>query len=450
MRGLEVVLVLATLVLQQPASKSEALKPVKFTVVDGVTKKPLNEFSYSFSITVPGEVDERHEAKEPARVDVKSATGTFVVPAPASCRLELDIDSPETVAGYQHNLINSFALLSSDAKREFVIQVEVGITVRGVVRDAAEKKPLAGATVAPIIDMHQARGPNLERAVKTDADGRFEVHGVNPQWGAVVKHPSHKSHFIACGRPEARRGDPLLIDLKVGEAQTIRGIIRDDDSRGVQGAAISGWGVTTTSGPDGRFTLVIPPPDYTHGEVHFKKAGYAKKGFESVQLPMTGELAVQMVPLFDVKGTVLSSTGEPASSFTIAIGPKLDSESGECIAQRVQDPAGQFSVLAKEAGLNRVLVKADGHAVWKGTISVARKGVPQKIQLQPGAKVPGRVARPAGSLRRWPQGSSRTLIGKWKTPTMKPARARDVEVSNRRRRNISLRARSTRRLPALH
>ena len=50
------------------------------------------------------------------------------------------------------------------------------------------------------------------------------------------------------------------IDLQTGRKETIRGIIRDDASRPVPGASISGWEQTTTSGQDGRFTLILPPP----------------------------------------------------------------------------------------------------------------------------------------------------------------------------------------------
>ena len=169
--------------------------------------------------------------------------------------------------------------------------------------------------------------------MKTDADGRFEVRGVNPDWGALVEHRTHKSRLIAYKNSGARGSDPLVVDLEVGEPQVIRGVIRDNESRGVPGAEISGWGQTTISGPDGRFTLIIPPPDYTDGELKFKKAGYAHHGYERVQLPMREELAVKMVPLFAVKGTVLSSVGKPVPSFTIAVGPKLDSEHGKCIAR---------------------------------------------------------------------------------------------------------------------
>ena len=143
-------------------------KPVKFTVIDLVSKKPLTEFSYYLSISSPGEIDQRQDRVEPAPVHVESVTGTFVVQATASCRIELDVVSPDTVAGYQHNETPFFCVLSTDTKREFAVQVEVGITVRGVV--AMPQR--GGRSPARCRADHRyapGDGPNMKRAVK---DGR--------------------------------------------------------------------------------------------------------------------------------------------------------------------------------------------------------------------------------------------------------------------------------------
>ena len=64
--------------------------------------------------------------------------------------------------------------------------------MRGVVRDAATKKPLAGATVAPIIDMHQARGPFRERRRENGCGRAICGARRNPDWGAVVEHQVYK------------------------------------------------------------------------------------------------------------------------------------------------------------------------------------------------------------------------------------------------------------------
>ena len=292
------------------------------------------------------------------------------------------LDSTDAVFGYRHNVESAFVVLSTDTKREFVASLETGISVRGIVRDAKSQGPIKGATVAPIMDMHQAFWPNTERAVTTDAEGRFAVHGVNPNWGAKVSHPEYQSHHISCKDQKARSGAEQLIDLQVGEKQLVRGIIRDDEGRGVSSVTISGWQQTTSSQQDGRFTLIIPPPDYTSSEIHFKKPGYGDEQIH-IELPVVNELAVVLVPRFVVEGTVRSSQGQPLPSFTIAVGPKLEPDHWDCVSQDVHDPTGHFSVAVKDAGSNRVVVKAEGHAVWEG------------------------ASRWPGSPRRWRSSSSR-------------------------------------------
>jgi hypothetical protein len=396
------VFVIAVCLLFPPrvlASADQLQKLVKFTVIDVVTKKPVTEFSYSVSVIVPGEVDRRRPPAKLAPVEVKSPFGTFSVNAPLSCKIELDIDSPDAVYGFQLNETPLFHVFSNDTKREFVVRVKVGMTVRGVVREAKTGRPIPGATVAPIIDMHQARGPHMERALRTDADGRFQLRGVNPEWGALVMHPEHKTHYIPCKGPKAKQRGEHLIDLHVGQKETIRGIVRDDESQPVPGALISGWDQTTTSGKDGRFALIIPPPDYTHGEIRITKPDYGDAEVD-IQLPVSDALAVTLIRQFVVEGTVRSSDGRPVSSFTIAAGPKLEPNHYGRATKEVREPSGQFSVSVNDAGLNRVVVKADGYAVWEGPVSVARKTAPMAIQLRPGFKLSGRVSRPSASRSR--------------------------------------------------
>ena len=239
----------------------------------------------------------------------------------------------------------------------------------------------------------------MERAVKSDAAGRFQVRGVNPEWGALVMHPEHKTHYVRCKGPEAIRRGEHLIDLLVGQKETIRGIIRDDELHPVPGASVSGWEQTTTSGKDGRFALIIPPPDYTHGEIRITKPDYGDAKVD-IQLPVSDALSLTIVRQFVVEGEVRSSDGRPVPSFTIAAGPKLEPNHYGCVTKEVREPSGHFSVSVKDAGSNRLVVKAAGHAVWEGAFSVARKAAPITIELQPGFKLSGRVARPSTSRSR--------------------------------------------------
>src|SRR5262249_8780648 len=155
-------------------------------------------------------------------------------------------------------------------------------------------------------------------------------------------------------------------------------------------AAISGWAQTTASGKDGKFTLVIPPPDYTHGEIKITKPDYADVKVD-IKLPVPDALSVTLNRKFVVEGTVRSSNGNLVSSFTIAAGPKLEPNHYGCVTKEVREPSGHFFVSVRDSGLNRVVVKADGYAVWEGAISVVRKTAPIPITLQPGVKLSGRV-----------------------------------------------------------
>jgi hypothetical protein len=106
---------------------------------------------------------------------------------------------------------------------------------------------------------------------------------------------------------------------------------------------------------------------------------------------------------FTVEGTVRSSAGRPVQSFTVAVGPRLEPKG---FAYRVpelrdvRDPNGHFSVMLEESGRNRVMVKADAHAVWEGVVDVTAKSAPIAIQLRPGFGVSGRIERPSNSRAR--------------------------------------------------
>ena len=124
------------------AIDDQPLKPVTFTVVDAVTKKPVTEFSYTLRVTVPGEIDQKHDDDDGKSEKVKSPSGTFVVRVPVSCKLIVDFESPDIVAGYRHNEPTVFTILSADREPRFTVTLELGHTVAGVVRDAETKRPI--------------------------------------------------------------------------------------------------------------------------------------------------------------------------------------------------------------------------------------------------------------------------------------------------------------------
>jgi hypothetical protein len=323
--GVRALAVVALLMLasQAFAKADQPLRPVTITVVDLVTNKPVTEFSYALRVIVPGEVDPEQKQEKIKPIEVRSASGTFVVQVPVPCKLVLDLESPDAVPDHQQTFGSIFAVLSTDPERKFVAGLELGHHVKGIVRDSETRLPIPGAKVvaASYTDWYQSPGLFLEHAVTTDASGRFEVHGVKLELGVCAAHPDYQS----------KHGD------------------RDERK----------------ARSDGEFTIEL------------KKA-----------------------VTFAVEGTVRSSAGQPVQSFTVMVGPTFDFKGGawpHMPVRDVRDPNGHFSVMLEQSGRNRVIVKAEGHAVWEGEVDVARKSEPMTIQLRLGFGVTGRIDRPRNS-----------------------------------------------------
>ena len=182
------VAALSMLALRSFAVADQTLKPVEFTVVDLVTKKPVTEFSYALRVIVPGEVDRKQKQAKIKPIQVKSASGTFVVQVPVSCKLVLDLEAQDAVAGYQHTLGSIFTVLSTDPKRKFVAELELGHQVKGIVRDSETRLPIPRVKVvaAPFTEWHQWRGPfaaNTPSRLTPAAGSRSAVSSSN---GAFV------------------------------------------------------------------------------------------------------------------------------------------------------------------------------------------------------------------------------------------------------------------------
>jgi hypothetical protein len=390
--------VVALLMLESEtlAVADQQLKPVTFTVVDVVTKKPVTEFSYTLEITVPGVVDPKHHREETAPVHVKSPSGTFVVQAPVSCKIDLDLDCPDAVLGSKRSGPTAFTLLSADLERKFVVNLEMGVTVTGIVRDARTKRPVSGAKVVPGTGPMGPFERETERAATADENGRVEVHGVKLEWGVKAFHPDCRFGFAP-----SKKGDDLLpqnfvIELEPAEMVGIGGTIRDDEKRPVAGVSITAGDRKTTSAADGRFRLIIPSPEYDSSSVVFKKAGYADHEV-SQKAAIGNELSIGLVPNFNVEGTVRSNDGRAIESFTAVIESRPDGPGYDSVTRQVHHPSGHFSAVLKFGGQYRVVVRAADHAVWEGTVDVRRKSAALEIQLQRGVKVSGRVERPIGS-----------------------------------------------------
>lgn len=147
----------------QPAT-NPAVSPVTFVVTDHRTGKPVPEFSYNCWIeTEAGNFTEWEDRWVP----VHSPAGTFRIDAPASCSVNLGVRARDYTDGRSYPSYRSFLVKADDRERRFELRLTPGMLVRGTVRDADTGKPIAGATVSPLIFTPPGFSPDRERNVVT-------------------------------------------------------------------------------------------------------------------------------------------------------------------------------------------------------------------------------------------------------------------------------------------
>ena len=387
--------VVALLMLESEtrAVEGQQLKPVTFTVVDVVTRKPVTEFSFTLELTVPGEVDLKGTRAKAEPICVRSPSGTFQVQAPASCKIDLQLISPDTVLGSLNNRSSDFMVLSTDHERKFVVNLEIGHSVAGIIRDAETKRPIPGARVVASDGRWRRLALNDKHATLADQNGRFVVHGVKLEWGVVAFHPDYQQRSVPERKGDTLPSRDLVIDLERAERVTIRGVVRDDEQQPVAGVLITAGETVTESTPDGRFCVSVPRPDYELHTLVFRRAGFAEQEMDQT-FALGKELSVVLVPYCNVEGTVRSSDGRPVESFTVVVGPRLEPHGYHSVTREVHDARGHFSASVTDPGQNRVVLRAEGHAVWEGTVAAARNSAALEIGLRPGVSVLGKVARP--------------------------------------------------------
>ncbi|WP_165224699.1 carboxypeptidase-like regulatory domain-containing protein [Aquisphaera insulae] len=168
-----------------PATEDD-LVPVTVAVVNRETHEPVRSFRYQAWYDAP---DRRGPRNVEEWTRAESPDGTFRIDTPRSCRLTISIKAADYVGGYPH--WEHFPVRSDDRARRIVVGLHPGITVRGTVRDEETKAPIAGARVTPLIPAMPGLRTDEDKAVTTGADGRYEVHGVGPDFGLYISHPDH-------------------------------------------------------------------------------------------------------------------------------------------------------------------------------------------------------------------------------------------------------------------
>ena len=302
----------------------EDLEPVTVAVVDG-KRCPRDR------VHVPGPVSTRR-AQSPTHRDVwtpaASPAGTFEVPAPPAFRLSVMAKPPDYIGGYP--LLKEFMIKSTDRPRRVVVRLRRGITVRGTVRDSRTREPIAGATVAPVIHVLPIWVPDEDKQVKTGADGRYEVRGVDPALGVSASHPDyiHDLEF-----PNGKTTGPDH-DVFLERGVSIAATVVDADGQRLEGVTAEDLNSRqATSDAGGR--LVLRNPNLVLG-LTFRKDGFIARKLEpeeiSRELPKPKGLVVVMERTIELTGRVVVPDGGPVPAFAVAAGP-APSSVGERLAR---------------------------------------------------------------------------------------------------------------------
>ena len=370
------------------------LRPIAVIVVDRKTGEPVTVFSYHARIDTP---QRRSTPRcDPEWITVRSPRGTFVLQGPPSCEVHLGVKSRDALGGFGHGYY-AFAVKASDRERRLVVELDLGQTVGGVVRDGQTKRPVAGAKVAPVIATPPGWSPDRERAVTTDGEGRFELHGVDPDLGVTASHPDYLVPWnLPDGAVAGRRPEILL-----RKGETIRGVVRAPDGSPLEGVEVNdGAGKEVMTDRDGVFVLESPLRWDDNGRlyhVNFSKDGYIERMLSPPAARAEG-LAVTLEPHYVLRGRVLTPEGRPAGAFTVVAGPGRNPPDCRCDRRAIRDRAGRFTLHLKEAGTTWVGVRAEGHAAWEGWTRVDRASPPLEVRLDRGVAVTGAIAGPRKPL----------------------------------------------------
>ena len=196
---------------------------------------------------------------------VESPSGTFEIQAPAACRLNVGVKAQDYIGGYP--LFHEFVLKSTDLERRVIVELWRGITVRGTVRDARTKEPIAGAAVVPVIPMLPLWEPDKERQVKTGKDGRYEVRGVDPDLGVSASHPDYVQEIPFPRQKAVGRDHEILLERGL----RLTGRVIDTEDRPIEGVKVEG---TSSTARDGTFTLMQADLLFS---LSFEKDGFLPK-----------------------------------------------------------------------------------------------------------------------------------------------------------------------------
>jgi Carboxypeptidase regulatory-like domain len=297
------------------------------------------------------------------------------------------------------------------------IEIPRGRRLSGRVTDHATGAPIVGARLSVYL-------ASKLRAT-TDAEGRYEIHGVERTSDLLVEADGYPEHAFTCFDPA---GADLNGDVTLGAGGTILGRVVDHEGRGIEGVEIiasrriyvpryeleRSLAPTATTGPDGSFRLEGLTKDRPRfliaanvPEHPMKNEGFVFAGAGSAWSPDLDDPEVRLEPVGgmfrdivlvrgptgDLRVRVVDPSGQPVRYARIY----GDYWSPGHWRWRWTDEDGWADLTGLSAGTFEFVVRSIHHRHTSARV-VIREGETAEttVTLDPGVGVSGKVLFPDG------------------------------------------------------
>lgn len=373
---------------------ANAERPVTIRVVDAKTGKPITRFGYTFTVESNGVTREYTRTLDNPIV---AESGEFTLPAGHAALLRGRAFGGAILGGY-HSW-KELKLAKTNTGRRLELAMETGMRTTGRITDSATGKPIAGVSVAPSIFCPPDFCPDRDRAVTTDADGRYTLDGVDPQLGLEVAHAdyetTHERHDENEPKPRMNFTMRLLPALR-GRVVTTEGKPLAD----VQ--LVTSHGRCAVTDATGAFTLRTALPDApTHQPSNneptaentlrtiLSHPGYFRT--EAVLHPDPAQhqtFVLKPIPM--LTGRVVDAQGKPVTGCTIITGEGECPSDYDCATTEVRAADGAFraplggNYADGKSSMFCAYAWAPGYATTQLRIPATDTAAPRIIRLERG------------------------------------------------------------------
>lgn len=365
-------------------------RTVTIAFVDDTTGRPATNVTYEYTVTTKEGTYKESSGK------LESSNGKLDIDAPRSCEIWIYATSPDYLGGYSHSS-NSFVITSDDKLRQLTFKMIPGITIKGTIVDAKTNLPVADAAVSPVVFLPPLFVGDDQRSVKSDANGNFELSGVEQDLGFNITHSDFLETMESVGSAPTKDSEGrILVSIKLEKGDVLTGVVSDPSGQSIAKVSVGdGAGKHVKTKADGSFVLNSPRKWADPYYLSFEKPGFVTLSKYNV-LANGKPLTIVLEPLYEISGNVTSGAG-PVKTFDVIAGPGRNPPQFECQQDHVSNNEGRFRLKLEEAGIHWVSVRADGFAIWEGTFELKRNVPPINIELATGVQVCGKVQLPQRS-----------------------------------------------------